>query len=277
MPGNIASLAEQFSYSKVLGRAAKLARLLEDLGVPWEAWQWPIDDPAFCARLGNLWRVRGDIFAPYGIARLALGDDLVTPEEIMDKRKPTEGQEVIPLVYAPDQLATFRRTLEALSLDYLKWLVEHNYVLVAGPPEPKDLLGVCELDASLFYTAEGGWYAGDEQEFSRNELAEVVWHAIRKDHVPNSTSKPYPDQRGLLLPEEQVPTAVKVAWVDTTYSKVRGVCLHHNIWVRTSSLTATRDCVYVRSHSDGFYVSHCTDDYAGSLTGVSASREVPKA
>ena len=275
MPENIASLVEKLSYSEVLGRAAKLARLLEDLGVPWEAWQWPIDDLAFRARLANYWRARGDIFAPYGIARLVLGDDLITPEEITDKRKSEpkeEGQEVVPLVYAPDQLVCFRRTLEALPLDYLKWLVEHNYVLVAGPPEPKNLLGVRELDASLFRSQQGGWYAGDEQKFSRDELAEAVWHAIRKDHVPNSTSKPYDKQCGLLLPEEQVPTAVKVAWVDTTYAKVRGVCLHNNIWVRTSSVTADRGRVYVRSRSDGFSVSYGTDDSASSDIGVSASR-----
>ena len=205
--------------------------------------------------------------------------NLSTPEEITAKRKPEpkkEGQEVVPLVYATDQLDYFRRTLEALPLDYLKCLVEDNYVLVAGPPEPKNLLGVRELDASLFCTPEGGWYAGDEQEFSRDEMAEVVWHAIRKDHVPNSISEPYEKQCGLLLPEEQVPTAVKVAWVDTTYAKVRGVRLHNGIWVRTSSVTADRGRVYVRSYSDGFVVSGFGVHAVGDV-GVSASREVPNA
>lgn len=284
MSDDIASLAEKWSYSEVLGRVAKLARLLEGLGVPWEAWQWPIDDPAFRARLASYWQARGDIFAPYAVARLALGDDLITPEEIMAKRKPEpqKGKEIVPLVYTPDQLATFQRTLAALSLDYLKWLVEHNYALVAGPPESKNLLGVRKLDYSLFSDVASRWYNEAEQKFSREEEAEVVWHAIRKDHVPDSTDDmTYTAKCDLLLPEEQVSTAVKVAWVCTTYAKVRGVCLHKGVWVLTSSRGAKYPrCepyrVIVMSDLGRFRLDSISDRCSRTY-GVVTSREVPNA
>lgn len=276
---NIASLAEQFDYSEVMGRMAKMARLLKELGVPWEAWQWPIDDPAYRARLATFMRVKGDIFGPYGVARLALGDDLITPEEIVAKRKPEaeEGKEVAPLVYTSEQLASFQQTVERLPLDYLKRLVESNYMLVAGPPKRENLLGVRDLDASLFCTQQGGWYADDEQKFSRNEFVESCWHAIRKDHVPDSTYKYFREQKGLRASDEHMPTAVRVAWTDTTYFKVRGIRLHNGVWVFTSSVAVYGDHVSVRYDSGGFDVDYYTDDSRFNDLGGSVSLEVPNA
>jgi len=49
-----------------------------------------------------------------------------------------------------------------------------------------------------------------------------------------------------------------------------------NYWSRTSSVTANRNRVFVRSGSDGFYVDYYTDGNAYSLIGVSASRKVIK-
>ena len=233
------------------------------------------DDDDFRQRAVRFMLAGGFTSANEQMAQILLGDRFITPQQVVAKCQPVakEGQEVEPFIYSAEQLAFIQETLPPLEV--LAWYRDHNFGLVPLPPRKLNLLGIRELKPSVFYTAEGGWYAGDEQEFSRNEVVEITdtgWLAIRKDAVPNSTCKTYEQQRALLLPEEHVPQAVQVAWFDTLFAEVRDVRLHQDVWVRTSSVTANRNRVCVGSASDGFSVSCYADDDAGSGIGVSASR-----
>lgn len=232
-------------------------------------------DDAFRQRAARFMLAGGYTSANEQMARLLLGDDLITPAEVIAKRQPVprEGQEIEPLIYTAEQLEFIYTTVPPLEV--LVWYRDHNYGLVPLPPRKLNLLAIRDLKPIVFCTSEGGWYAGDEQEFSRNEVVEITdtgWLAIRKDAVPKSTRKAYEQQCGLLLPEEHVPQAVQVAWFDTLFAEVRDVRLHQDVWVRTSSVTANGRRVCVRYNSDGFNVSYSSDDVIDSNLGVSASR-----
>lgn len=163
----------------------------------------------------------------YELARNILGDDFITPYEVVEVRD---------LSYSEAQLAAFENTLPSRKV--LEWLGSNDYMLIAGPPT-LSLLGVRNINDTLFNSKndEGGWYATEGEEFSRTDTIGPVWLALRKSVVPNSANKTWDEQQALLGNDERVPNITEVAWGLTTYYEVRGVYLMSNTWVRTFSIS----------------------------------------
>ena len=207
------------------------------------------------------------VITVYDRSRQILGDDFISPDEVAEARKSVS--------YCPEQLRHLEATLP--SEEILKWCKANNYAVVAGPPTPRGLLDTWSLNAQLFYskTQQSSWYWNDNQKFSRDDQASCNWIAIRKDIVPDSTSKNFGKQQKLLSKEEQVPNAVEFSWFVTTYAEVRKVRLFSNVYARTLSVSAFGYHVHLGYFgSDGLYVNgYFWDDSRYDGIGLASSRK----
>lgn len=208
--------------------------------------------------------LRGDdLSSGYELARKILGKDFISPEEIVEARKITYGDEA---------LAHFAETFPLEEV--LWWLRDNGFALVAGTPSSMSLLEIRNLNAQLFFSKEGGWYAEDKQEFSRNDKVNAEWLMFRKTIVPNSTSKMWGEQQGLLSKVECVPNTPELAWGITTYKIVRHIYLLPDVYARTSSLDSDGRHVFMGYFdSDGLSVYYRWDDYRYDYLGLSSARK----
>ena len=208
----------------------------------------------------------------YDLARHILGQDFITPEEIAKARG---------LTYSDKLLRQFKDTLPLE--DDLNYCQANGFMLVAGPPQPLNLLEIRGLNPVYFYSKSGGWYANDSHKFSREDKVNPCWLALRKEPVPNSTSKTWDEQSQLLSDKEmeQVPNTPEESWGLTTYKAVRNVYLLPDKYVRTSSLVSDGCRVLVGGFvSDGLDIVYYWGNDRGIGIGVASSllpagREVP--
>ena len=152
--------------------------------------------------------------------------DFISPEEVAKAHSMT---------YTKAQLDHFAKTMPSEKTQ--QWLSENDYVLMPGPPKSMSLLAIHQLAPKLFLpeVLEYAWYKSDVQRFSREETVKPTWLAIKKTLFFSSTHKTWDEQKKLLLDGERVPSVAEVAWIVTTYYKVRGVYMFPNFYVRTSS------------------------------------------
>ena len=183
--------------------------------------------------------------------------------------------EVRGLSYSDEQLEGLEASFP--SIEIIAWCRGNGYMLIPAPPAAMSLLGVRDLNRTLFYTKEGGWYAEERQTFAQNDKTQVAtWLALRKGVVPNSIDKKWKEQLPLLSDVERVPNAAELAWGLTTYKEVRGVYLMNAIYARTGSLDSDGDHVDVGGFdAEGLYVDYWDDDDRSSNVGGSSARKFP--
>lgn len=200
----------------------------------------------------------------YELVRTILGKDFISPEDVMNSRK--------GITYTDEQLSQFGETVPAQEI--LEWCRDNNFMLVAGPNRSMSLLEIRTMKNGYFYSKEGGWYAEQKQKFSQNDKVETKWYMIRKDIVPESTSKNWDEQHALIADTEFVPNAPEFVWAITTYKAVRGTYLFGGIYARTSSLGSDGDHVLVGRFDDGgLVVSGSCDSDRLSFLGLSVARK----
>lgn len=198
----------------------------------------------------------------YALAQSILGEDFITPEEVM-KARPN-------IVYTDEQITALAESLP--SEDALKWCKENGYAVMPAPPTAMSTLDVREIQSAHFYSKTGGWYA--DQKFAREDKTSFGWLLIKKTPVANSTSKTWNEQNKLLSKLETVPNAAEMCWFITTYFEVRGVRLFEGVYVRTSSLVSDGYRVIVGYFdAEGLYVSGWYDDDRNDIIGVASARK----
>jgi hypothetical protein len=214
---------------------------------------------------GNGEVVTNQLPESHELARLILGDDYITPEEVAN---------AYGVSYTLKQLEHFVDTLP--DTQTILWLRANGYMLIAGPPTEMNLLGVQELDNKLFYSKTKGWYAEKEQVFAKNDkVVAGEWLAIRKEEVPNSFRKTWKEQQDLITEVEHVPNAPTVSYAVTAYFKVRGIYLLRGKYVRTSSVSTDGNHVDVGDFDeDGLSVDDYWDDDRYGDIGVASARKI---
>lgn len=264
------------SPSGVLGTMAKLIRLTEKEDVEWSHWQHPTNNVTARRNLAEYLQkgcpkvndngevVTNQLPEGHELARLILGDDYITPEEVAT---------AYGVSYTDEQLEHFADTLP--DTQTILWLRANGYMLIAGPPTEMNLLEVRELDNKVFYSKTEWWYAEDEQKFAQDDKVTAgEWLAIRKEEVPNSFSKTWNEQQDLITEDEHVPNASTVSYAVTAYFKVRGIYLLRGKYVRTSSVSAGGGHVSVGYFDEGgLHVDDYWDGYRHVSIGVSSSRK----
>lgn len=259
--------------SDTLDTVAKFHRLMEKEGVPWERFQLAINNKTARRNLAEYLNMgcpkvkEGQAVAlpanDYDLARTILGNDFISPEEVAEKRK---------LIYTDEQLQHFAETLP--SEEMLGWFRVNGFVLIAGPPTPMSLLNICDLNNQLFYSKSEGWYANDNQKFSRNDKVTAKWLVLREKIVPNSANKNWDEQQKLLSEEEYVPNAAELCWGITTYKEVHNFWLLPDIYARTSSVGADGGRVLVGGFDgSGLCVLDYLDDARDDGLGVASARK----
>ena len=201
----------------------------------------------------------------YDDVRAILGKDFISPEEIAKARK---------IVYGDDLLAHFARTVPSEKV--IRWLRENGFVLMAGPPKPLSLLEIRDINAQLFYSKEGGWYANERERFSRDDKVAPEWLMLRKGIFPDSMRKNWDEQRALLseFEAEYIPNAPEVAWGITTYKEVRNVWLLPDIYARTSSADSGGFRVDLGDSAVGGVFVSLYWSAIGGLLGLSSARKL---
>lgn len=195
------------------------------------------------------------------LARSILGDDFITPEEIMKARP--------DVVYTADQIAALSDSIPAA--DVLKWCKDDGHAVVAGSPKAASLLEVRSGKSDHFYSKTEGWYADRDQKFSRADKVSLRWLMVRKAPVPDSINKNWEEQFDLLSMVESVPNAAEMSWFITVFYDVRGVRLFEDVCVRTSSRDSFGNRVGVGDFgAKGLYVQW--DDDRHNVLGLASAR-----
>jgi len=262
--------------SGVLGTVAKLIRLTEKEDVTWSHWQQPTNNVTArrnlaeylkkgCPKVGDNGEVvTSQLPEGHELARLILGNDYITPEEVAT---------AYDVSYTDEQLEHFADTLP--DRQSILWFRANGYMLIAGLPTEINLLQVRELDNKLFYSKTEGWYAKYKEKFAKDDTVKAgEWLAIRKGAVPNSFSKTWNEQQDLITEVEHVPNAPEVSYAVTAYFKVRGIYLLRGKYVRTSSVDADGNHVLVGDFDEGgLYVDYYWNGHRHGFIGVSSARK----
>ncbi len=198
----------------------------------------------------------------YNLAKQILGDDFISPKEIMKSRK--------GIVYTDKQFSYFKKTIP--SKEILEWCSDNNYMLVAGPNLPMSLLEIYNLKKSYFYLTDGGLMAN--QNLCIDDKAEIRWYMIRKELIPNSTFKSWEEQKSLISEIEIVPNEAEFVWAVTTYKAVRDIYLFNKIYARTSSLARNGFPVHIGAFDEsGLYISNYWNSTSNEDIGLIVSRK----
>ena len=201
----------------------------------------------------------------YDLAKKILGDDFISPEEIMKSCK--------EIIYTDLQVSYFGKTVPVKEI--LEWCRDNNFILVAGPNRPMSLIEIRTMKNGYFYSKEGLWYDYQAQLYAKNDKVETRWYMICKDIIPESTSKNWDEQHALVSEIETVPNAPEFFWAIITYKTVRGIDLFLNeICARTSSIVPSDIHAYIgRCGNKVLRISNDSDSNRDSNLGLSVARK----
>lgn len=252
------SIANQLSPSQISGRLATFHRVMEEAGLPYDAFQWVIDDPDTRSRLVSFWCSRcceATIFQSH--ARSIMGSNFFGVEEaIRHFGVNPSRQQFSALAEVP--------FTEAVLNEH-----KNTHILVAVfPMSILDIRGKVAHNAqTLFYSQD--WY--DNERFAK-EKGQVGWELVRKTPVPGSTSKTWDEQRALLVKDEAIPTAQVMVYTIIGYFLVTGERLFDNVYVRCSNLDSDGNRLDVGNFdANGLNVNHDWDDYRHDIFGLASS------
>lgn len=195
-----------------------------------------------------------------------LGRDFITPAEISS---------AFNARYCFDDLVYFDETMP--SLKTLQYLHCNGFLLIARPPANKSLLEIREQNKVSFRRQNGGWFAGDEQFFSRSDKVGRGWLMIRKKPLLDSTEKIWKEQRRMIPRDEYVPNVAEMAWGILAHWKIRNILLLPDFSVRTSSTDADDNHVSIgRSAFGGINVYSGWDEKYYEHIGIISARDSSK-
>ncbi|MBI3336426.1 hypothetical protein HYZ98_02570 [Candidatus Peregrinibacteria bacterium] len=208
------------------GRLGSLHRVLQDEGLPWAAFQQPIDDPALRARLVRNWLAGvPDVTVPYGetpakrafeIVRTAYGPDLVT--------------QLLGYTFGAGE----RKMLEVVP--YPADLLERHadtHILVPRHPAATimSLKGVKIVrQKNLFW--DQNWYHNEDLGC---RLCGSGWMFLRRGAVHGTVNFPRSEQIRCLLLGERVPYGTEVTYATILHKLVTDEWLFSR-WLRCQDI-----------------------------------------
>lgn len=190
-------------------------------------------------------------------ARAILGPNYIGVEKSIEHLKVTPSKADLKVL---EEVPFSEAVLEAC---------RDTHILVAVLP--MSVMGLWERTKHLFYAKDDPWYRN--QAFAKDK-GQAGWHLVRKDIVPNSTSKTWQEQQALLGKDDETPTARILIYAAILTFLATGVKLLPNIYARVSDLDSGGYRVYVgRFGGSGLHVYDRWGDVRSDRFGVSSSRK----
>lgn len=119
---------------------------------------------------------------------------------------------------------------------------KNTHVLTAVfPMSILEIRGKVPGSQRLFYNQD--WY--NKESFAKDRGEETEWRLVRKDPVPNSTSRTWQEQQALLAKNEETPTARVMIYTVIGHFLATGERLFEHIYVRCSDVDSIGSRVYV--------------------------------
>lgn len=190
-------------------------------------------------------------------ARAILGPNYIGVEKSIEHLKVTPSKADLKVL---EEVPFSEAELEAC---------KETHILVAVLP--LSVMGLWERTKHLFYAKDDPWYR--TQAFAKDK-GQAGWHLVRKDIVPNSTSKTWQEQQALLGKDDETPTARILIYAVILTFLATGVKLLPNIYARVSDVGSDGYRVLVGFFfDDGLYVNDHWDGGRNAYLGVSSSRK----
>lgn len=174
----------------------------------------------------------------YDLARLILGDDFISPEEVSD---------ILGESYNENQLYNLRHTLP--DPKRLQRLYNDGYVLSAYPPKNLSLI---DLEKFVSRPFEGNSFKKEKDRFSSEVVYSCAenatrksgdcWLAVKKNFGSNDCLRPYYEYR---------PCVATVSYIVIAYYKLRKSALFEGSSVETSSEFSFGSEVAMNSQTEG--------------------------
>jgi len=194
------------------------------------------------------------------IGRQILGNDLISPEEIV-------AAVCGGVTYSSKQLCELGNTVPGAEV--LEWCAANGFVVVPGPSRPMSLL---DIRREFNHAVQGGWYMQDSELFARRNVVLPHWIALRKGLVPGSNIKTWDEQQKLLSNLEVTPNVAEQVWGMVMYKAVRGVWITTKWEVRTASVDFYGQNVIVGLSEGLVYLPNCHNENRDGLVGVASAR-----
>ena len=135
------------------------------------------------------------------------------------------------------------------------------------------LMDVWQAQTGLFYAKSEPWYGAQSEQFARSKV-KAGWQLVRKNPVPDSTSKTWDEQNALLGADDLVPSASVLAQAIVIHYLETEERLYETIYVRVSDVHSNGFRVYLGYFDqDALYVHSHWDGDRGSFIGLASSRK----
>ena len=218
---------------------------LETAGLEYKLAQRVIESKGnvLAQRVVDLIANRGDLDeSPISLERSALnimGNDIILPHEITEK---------FGVSYTDADLKMLSVTLPTVEL--LGELKENGFAEMPLAPKALSLLDLVEERPEHFYSTHiktPAWYADPEETFAHNEKTGSGWISVKKAPIV-STSRNWDGQNKISsdgLDKGRIPNAAEMAWFISAFKEVRNIWLFPRIYVRTSSVAANGNPVFM--------------------------------
>ena len=261
MASTVANPTVSDTYDKVLDNTAQFLRLLREAGLTDQARQRVIDDPNFRSELVRFWNgnpAEGGTTTPE-IASQIMGDNfhgIDALERHLGVKLSAKSKKLFLTV--------------PFSAEVLQACRETHMLVACGP---LSLLDVRQAQTGLFYAKSEPWYGQPSEQFARSKV-KAGWQLVRKNPVPDSTSKTWDEQNALLAAVEQVPSASVLAQAILIHYLETEERLFEQIYVRVSDVGSDGSRVYLGYFDeDGLHVYRYWGDRRGGNVGLSSSRK----
>lgn len=152
------------------------------------------------------------------IARKIFGYDFITPAEI---------NEACKLEYNEYKLRYFTEAIPAE--ETLRKLRTNNFIVIAGPPEPKKLSDIYALNPKMFSALK-------QEDLNIKDLAMPELMLIRKLPLKDSNGRSWNEQQRLVAKGERIPNAAEMVWALFIMNTVRHFKIFEMLDARTSSI-----------------------------------------
>lgn len=212
-------------FNRFIGTCAQLMDKFAEAGLSDDELEIPLKDPEILRRLVRYWQ--NGAYEATITQRAAQGimrKNFLGPDEVFQYLKvPYTEEQLIELGEIPFAEGTLRKC-------------KNTHILFAG--YPLSLLDLKIMKSNLFYNQI--WYKYKEEEFASEEKVELKWYLIRRDCIPESTSKDWQEQLAMLKEDEEIPRACEIVYMIILYYLARNDRLFKTFYTRCQDVASDR-------------------------------------